>query len=116
VAKIKSFNELESLRESIIKSRDPNKTCITLCSGTGCRAYGSEGVATAFKQEIKRQGLAAEIDVRTTGCHGFCEKGTLVVIKPENTFYQRVNVKDIPEIISETITSGLPQKLLKHKA
>ena len=103
---LSSPQELEAIRESIIKSRDPNKPCITICGGTGCHSFGSEKVAAAFKQEIKQQRLKAKVDIRTTGCHGFCEKGPLVVIKPENIFYQRVNMEDISEIISETIIKG----------
>ena len=90
MTKIRSLAELETLRESIIGKRDPDKTCITICSGTGCHAYGCEKVSDAFEQEIKRQKLATEVDLRITGCHGFCERGPLVVIKPKNIFYQRV--------------------------
>jgi len=106
VTKIKSLAELETLRNSIIEKRDPNKTCITICGGTGCHAHGYEKVVDAFRQEIERQNLAAEVDLRITGCHGFCERGPLVVIKPQNIFYQRVKVKDVPEIFSETVGKG----------
>jgi len=98
-----SPQELEALRKSIIGKRDPDKPCITVCGSTGCHSFGSEKVADAFNQEIKRQKLEAKVDMKVTGCHGFCEKGPLVVIKPRNIFYHRVNVEDIPEIISETI-------------
>jgi len=98
--------ELEAIREAITKKRDPSKPCITICSGTGCHAYGCEKVTSAFKDEVKAQGLEARVDVRATGCHGFCERGPLVVIRPESIFYQRVRVEDIPEIISETILKG----------
>lgn len=104
--RISSPDELERLRKSIIKQRDPNKPCITICTGTGCHAYGCERVATTFQQGIKQQGVEARIDVRTTGCHGFCERGPLVVIKPQNIFYQRVKVEDVPEIVSETVLKG----------
>jgi len=104
--KLSSPEELEAVRESIIKSRDPDKPCITICGGTGCHSFGSGKVATAFKQEIERQRLGARVDVRITGCHGFCERGPLVVIKPRNIFYQRVNAEDVSEIITETIING----------
>jgi NADH-quinone oxidoreductase subunit F len=104
--RISSPDELERVRKSIIKQRDPSKPCITICSGTGCHAYGCERVAGAFQQEVKQQGVEAKVDIRTTGCHGFCERGTLVVIKPQNIFYQRVKVEDVPEIVSETILKG----------
>ena len=101
--RLRSPKELETLRKSIIKSREPNKPCVTICGGTGCHAFGSEGVSAVFRQEVERQGLEDKIDIKVTGCHGFCERGPLVVIKPEDIFYQRVAVKDVPEIISETI-------------
>ena len=104
--RLSSPDELEAIRKSIIKSRRPNKPCITVCGGTGCHTLGSEKVATAFKQEIKQQGLKTKVDIRTTGCHGFCERGPLVVIKPENIFYQWVKVEDVAEIISETVLKG----------
>ena len=105
MAKLKSLAELESLRESIVKQRDPDKAIITICGGTGCRAYGCEDVITAFQEVLKREKLTVQVEVRTTGCHGFCEKGPLVVIKPDNIFYNRVTVEDVPEIVSETIVN-----------
>ena len=104
--KLRSPGELEKIRKSLIKQRDPNQPCITVCSGTGCHAYGCEKVSAAFKQEVKKQGLETKVDVRTTGCHGFCERGPLVVIRPEDIFYQRVEVDDVPEIVSQTIQNG----------
>jgi len=106
VAKIKSPGELEALRSSILKKRDPAKPCITVCNGTGCQAYGSKSIAAAFFGEVKKQNLESKVDVKTIGCPGFCERGTLVVIKPKDIFYQRVRVKDVPEILSETIGKG----------
>ena len=104
--KLSSPDELEKLRKSIIKNRDPNKPCITICGGTGCLALRGERVITAFKQEIKRQRLETKVDARVTGCPGFCERGPLVVIKPQNILYQQVREEDVPEIISETVLKG----------
>jgi NADH-quinone oxidoreductase subunit F len=106
VAKIKTPGELEALRSSITKKRDPNKPCITICNGTGCQAYGSKSIVAAFQDEVKKQNLDSKVDVKAIGCPGFCERGTLVVVKPNDIFYQRVRPKDVPEIISETIGKG----------
>jgi NADH-quinone oxidoreductase subunit F len=106
VAKLKSPGDLEALRSSILKKRDPNKPCITICNGTGCQAYGSKSIVAAFQDEVRKQKLEAKVDVKAIGCPGFCERGTLVVIKPQDIFYQRVRVKDVPEILSETIGKG----------
>jgi len=101
--RINSPAELEELRKGILSNRDPNRPCITLCSGTACHASGSEEVAASIEEEIKKQGLSAEVDFRKTGCHGFCERGPIVVIHPEGICYLQIEPKDIPEIISQTI-------------
>jgi len=104
--RLNSFGALEALRKATVASRDPDKPCVTVCGGTGCHSFGSEGVSDAFKAEIKKNRLDAKVDVKVTGCHGFCEKGPLVVIKPADIFYQKVNLKDVPEIVAETVVKG----------
>ena len=81
--------ELEILRQRITAGRDAEKPCITVCCGTGCQAYGGAKVAEAFRKEIAERKLETTVEVRTTGCHGFCERGPLIVIKPKNIFYPR---------------------------
>lgn len=104
--RLESVQDLKELKKSILDSRDPNKLCITLCGGTGCRAYGSEKVRLAFEDEIERRGLEGKVDMRRTGCHGFCEKGPITVIYPKKIFYQGVIPDDVPEIVCETIIKG----------
>jgi NADH-quinone oxidoreductase subunit F len=104
--KLRSEKDLVNLREEILEERDPNKTCVTVCGGTGCRAGGGEEVRLAFIEEIKKQGLDGKADVMRTGCHGFCERGPVVVILPKEIFYQQVGVGDVPEIVSETLLNG----------
>ena len=98
-----SAPDLKSLREEILAKRDPNRLSVTICSGTGCHAYGSENVAEAFVSEIAQNGLKGKIDIHRTGCHGFCERGTIVVIFPEEICYLRVTPEDVPEIVSTTL-------------
>ena len=104
--KIKNITELGKLRKSIQSKKEKEKTFISICAGTGCRASGSETVIDAFKEEIKFLGLQNKVNVKVTGCHGFCEKGPIVVIHPGNIFYKNVEKEDIIEIVSETIIGG----------
>jgi NADH-quinone oxidoreductase subunit F len=106
VERLRGSEDLERLRATLAAARDPHKTCIAICTGTGCLAGGCKQVVNAFREEIERQGLADEVDIRTTGCHGFCERGPLVVIHPRGIFYQRLSAQDVPEVISETIVKG----------
>ncbi|UCE64391.1 MAG: 4Fe-4S binding protein, partial [Nitrospirota bacterium] len=95
--------ELEKFRKSILSKRDPKKPCITLCSGSACHATGSGEVAASIEAEIKKQGVSADVDFRKTGCHGFCERGPIIVIHPEEICYFQITPEDVPEIIAETI-------------
>jgi len=63
-------------------------------------------VVEAFSEETGRRGLDNEIDVVSTGCHGFCEKGPVVVLNPSGIFYQRMTVDDVPDVVSETMLKG----------
>jgi len=104
--RLKSVSELENLRQSILQKRDQSQTCVSVCGGTGCRASGAEAVVDAFLDEIERRELQINIELKETGCHGFCERGPIVVIRPKRIFYQRVKPEDVSEIISETVLQG----------
>ena len=56
-----------------------------------------------LKTEIEKQGLTTDVDTKGTGCPGFCERGPVVVIYPEEICYLQVKPEDVPEIISQTI-------------
>lgn len=100
---INSPAELEELRKEILSTRDPNKRWIAITFGTDCRASGSEAVAAALEQELAKQGLDGEVEIKRTGCHGFCEKEPMLVIHPEEICYLSVRPEDVPEIVSQTI-------------
>jgi NADH:ubiquinone oxidoreductase subunit F (NADH-binding)/(2Fe-2S) ferredoxin len=107
--KIKSFEELDRFRKEIQAKTDPKKTVISICAGSGCLALGSNKIVGALKQEIQSQGLTSTVElssVKETGCPGFCERGPIVVIHPEETCYLGVTVDDVPEIVSKTIANN----------
>jgi len=106
VQRITSPDDLVRLREALGRRRKPDNPCITVCSGTGCQAYGCQAITAAFRQEIEARNLTGHVDVLTTGCHGFCERGPVVVVKPEGIFYQRMQIKDVAEVIEETVVNG----------
>ena len=101
--RIKSPDELEQVRVEILSRRDPSKPCVSICAGTGCLAFGAAEVIAAFKAEIEKQGLDAVVDTKGTGCPGFCERGPLLVIFPEEICYLQVKPEDVPEIVSQTL-------------
>ena len=104
--RIVSAGDLARLREAFQGRRDPNKPCVTICSGTGCQAYGCAAITEAFRQELAQRDMLDRVDILTTGCHGFCERGPVIVIKPEGIFYERMQLKDVAEVVEETLANG----------
>ncbi len=82
------------------------KMHLLVCGGTGCRASESEKLFHNLKHEILEKGLENEVQVITTGCFGFCEKGPIVKVMPDNTFYTQVKPEDAIEIIAEHVIKG----------
>ena len=76
---------------------------VTLCSGTGCLTCGSSELFDALHKGIMKQGLYDRIDLRRTGCHGFCERGPVTVIHPKETCYLQMKPADVPEFIEKTL-------------
>ncbi|MEJ5303190.1 MAG: NADH-quinone oxidoreductase subunit NuoF [Bacteroidales bacterium] len=82
------------------------KMHLLVCGGTGCRSSHSELVAKALNESLANHGLDAEAKVVSTGCFGFCEKGPIVKVVPDNTFYVQVNPDDAEEIVKEHVLKG----------
>ncbi|MFC1494967.1 NADH-ubiquinone oxidoreductase-F iron-sulfur binding region domain-containing protein [Thermodesulfobacteriota bacterium] len=106
MVKINSIQGLETLRERLQKARKKFQTTLIICGGTGCQASHSRDLIEKVKNELIKQGLEKTVQVRATGCHGFCEQGPIVVIEPGNTFYCHVMPDDAYEVISKTVCNG----------
>jgi NADH-quinone oxidoreductase subunit F len=105
--KLKDREALENLRKSFQKKRRKDgRRIVSLCAGSGCGAYGTAKVRKALLEELDKQGLQDKVLVKMTGCHGFCEKGPIMVVHPEGFFYPQVKEEKIPEIVEKTIRNG----------
>jgi len=98
-----SAADLERYREKLLTRGDFDRPCIALCGGAGCLVPGSDRLVEAFDREVKKSRGKARVDIRVTGCHGFCEKGPHVVIHPEAIAYVGVTPADVPEIVARTV-------------
>jgi NADH-quinone oxidoreductase subunit F len=78
---------------------------VGVCTDTGCRACDSRNVYEAFTREVSKERLR-KVEVKATGCHGYCEKGALVVIHPQEILYTQVKAEDVPEIVAKTLKKG----------
>ncbi len=92
-----------------------NKRAILVCEGTGCVSSRAVYIREELQKELTSQGLADSIEVKPTGCHGFCEKGPIVIVEPEGIFYCNVQEKDATEIIESHLKNGVPVERLFYK-
>ena len=120
--KIKSFEELKKavnelkpsliLRENFSKD-NLVKRDILVCGGTGCSSSDSLEIIENLKDEIEKAGLSNQVEVQLTGCFGFCAKGPIVKVYPDNVFYVQVKPEDAHEIIqSHIINNEVVERLL----
>ena len=87
---------------------------ILICGGTGCTSSGSVSIQQKFAESIEKNGLADEVKVVQTGCFGLCALGPVVIVHPDGTFYSRVEVGDVDEIVSEHLLKGRPVERLVY--
>ena len=100
--KLSSIGQLEWLRSNILSRREEGIIEVHVCM-TGCRAYGAAGVLAALNEEVKNQGLAQQVEVRATGCHGFCAKAPVIAVEPLGVQYQEVEPNDAIDIVNRTL-------------
>jgi NADH-quinone oxidoreductase subunit F len=103
MTRLDSPEALDRLRLEVTARQEGDRPKVSVCAGTGCLACGASDVVSSFRQELERQGMAGEVELRSTGCHGFCERGPIVVVEPEETCYLGVSPGDVPEIASRTL-------------
>jgi len=115
MARLNSVQELEQLRMQCRLERDASKPCLTVCAGSGCMAAGAEEVLEKLRSEVKKRGLADAIDVKSTGCHGFCERGPVMIVWPEATFYNQVSPRDALDIVNSVSNGHQPVERLLYQ-
>ena len=100
--------QLNKLQKDCRAQLDKFPRKILICCGPGCLANGAQKVSDEFENVLKKKrikGFSVEA-LSETGCHGFCEQGPLVVFEPDGTFYTKVKVKDVEEIVNTTIKNN----------
>ena len=116
MVKLKNPQDLENLRKNILQEKYSEKPCIIISEkSTCCYLSGSKEVVEAFKEGLKNFDLEEEIDIKTTGCLGFCEIEPIIILEPKGILYQKVKKEDVIEIITETILNDIIIAIAKQK-
>ncbi len=88
------------MKEKIYRSH------VLICTGTGCVSSGSKNIKHELQDELADNNLLDEIKIVETGCHGFCEKGPIMIVYPEGVFYCQLKKEDVQEIVQEHLLKG----------
>jgi len=86
-----------------------------VCGGTGCESSRADDIYKSLLAEAEAQGVKEETQIVKTGCFGFCEKGPIVKVLPDEHFYVEVKPDDAKEIIAETVVKGRGVERLQYK-
>jgi len=112
---IKSFQEIQEIGKKTLdriglrvglEAKTESKTQIMVCGGTGCHSQSSHVLINNLKNELKAHNLEKQVEVIQTGCFGLCQKGPIVIIYPEGTFYTHVKPEDFKDIVEQHILGG----------
>jgi NADH-quinone oxidoreductase subunit F/NADP-reducing hydrogenase subunit HndC len=115
---LKSLEKFESIRQQtkknlelrLCKPSGDNRRHVLICQGTGCLSADAAKIEDVFRDELKKNNLTESVEVVRTGCFGYCQVGPIVIIYPEGSFYSRVNLEEIPQIVKEHLVEGNPVK------
>ncbi|MFZ5809077.1 MAG: NADH-ubiquinone oxidoreductase-F iron-sulfur binding region domain-containing protein [Chloroflexota bacterium] len=110
--RLNSVEDLINWRTQIIDKEDTDEVSISVCCGTGCSSVGANELVGELKSAASARGNG--IKIRSTGCHGFCERGPLVVINPEKTFYNRVKPAAVSQILDAIENKEVIPEFLYH--
>ena len=112
--RITSENDLNKIITDVENNRTYRKEVI-VCGGTGCMSSGNDKILENLQNKVKELDLESEIRIVKTGCVGFCEKGPIVKIMPDNTFYAEVTPDDVDEIVAKDLITNETVKKLLYK-
>ena len=112
MVKLSSLEELRDLFERVRNNSDGSRLQLIICGETGCQAGGANDIIRVAKKYIMQNQLVNTIELRITGCHGFCEMGPTVITKPQGAFYHKVSTENISRIIDAVVVDDYVEDLL----
>ena len=116
---MKTLEELKVVRDSMVgevalrthgNASSKYERHVLVCGGTGCTSSGSPKIIEELEKEFAEKGLTDKVKIVKTGCFGLCERGPIMIVYPEGSFYSRVKVDEIPRIVDEHLIGGNPVK------
>ena len=116
---MKTLEELKAVRESMVgevalrthgNASSKYERHVLVCGGTGCASSGSPKLIAKLEEEFAAKGLTDKVQIVKTGCFGLCERGPILIVYPEGSFYSRVELDEVTRIVDEHLIGGNPVK------
>ena len=116
---MKTLEELKVVRESMVgevalrthgDASSKYERHVLVCGGTGCTSSGSPKLIAKLEEEFAAKGLTEKVQIVKTGCFGLCERGPILIVYPEGSFYSRVELNEVTRIVDEHLIGGNPVK------
>ncbi|MFO7951960.1 MAG: NADH-ubiquinone oxidoreductase-F iron-sulfur binding region domain-containing protein [Bacillota bacterium] len=104
--KIETTEDFAACRQQSIEQYEKNNCYIAVCGDTGCSVQGSKSLFDQLEAYLQKKGYSERIKLKCTGCLGLCESGPLMIVYPQEIFYQKVEPEDLEEIIEKTVLQG----------
>jgi NADH-quinone oxidoreductase subunit F len=111
-----SVEELRNFRKSLQVKVEPGIPCLIICAGTGGQASGSNDIIRVIKRYIIENNLQEKIELRVTGCQGFCEMDPFIIVEPGRQLYSRLNMNDVPRVIDAALHGQIVEELLYRES
>jgi NADH-quinone oxidoreductase subunit F len=112
--KLKSLDEFVDFRDRILSEAktEKEKLALVVCAGTGGQASGSNDVIRVIKRYILDNDLQEQIEIRVTGCQGFCEMDPFIVVEPGQQLYPKLSMDDVPRVIEAALGGYVEEELI----
>lgn len=104
--KIANFEELKLLKSEAIKDYGKYKFVVRLCGGAGCVSSDCLSIKKALEEELEKAKIRNDVLINLTGCIGSCAIGPVMIVEPDEVFYTKLSVLDIPKIVNFHFISG----------
>ena len=115
ITAVRKPKDLDALKTKYQSEQKAVEKRVSVCIGTGCAAKGSRKIYELFQQASRESQANVAIEAKCVGCHGFCERGPIVVVQPGDILYQGVELPDVEEIFRETVLAGRVVERLLYK-
>ena len=112
--RLSSVDEFTALRQRVRAEAGARavKPTLVLCAGTGGQASGSNDIMRVIKRTILERRLGDRIQLRITGCQGFCEMDPFIVVEPGHQLYPKLKMEDVPRVIDCALRGVVDEELI----